>query len=80
MLFSASFLLLPLFVVVDAVNWGWFSNEENTIVKNEIVIDATRINSDSIRQITYAQKRFVLYNSRRLTGECGKSCYLSPFG
>ncbi|MGK3757366.1 MAG: hypothetical protein ACI8RD_009680 [Bacillariaceae sp.] len=84
MLLSASFLMLPLFltsistgvILVDAAKWGWRSNEENATMKNEVEIDAsaaTKINSDSIRDITHSQKRFVLYNSRRLTGECRKS-------
>jgi hypothetical protein len=92
-LLSASFLLLPLFltsistgvVLVDAANWGWGSNEETATIKNEVEIDAsatgaTRINSDSIQEITHSQKRYVLYNSRRLTGECRKSYYLFTFG
>jgi hypothetical protein len=77
-------------VLVDAADWGWRSNEENaTINKNEVEIDAsasaasatdaTRINSDSIEEITLSEKRFVLYNSRRLTGECRKSYYLFTF-
>ena len=84
MLLSASFLLLPSFlttistrvILVDAAKWGWRSNEENATIKNEVEIDAsaaTKINSDSIRDISHSQKRFVLYNSRRLTGECRKS-------
>jgi hypothetical protein len=92
MLLSASFLLLPSFlttfstrvILVDAANWGWRSNEENATNKNEVEIDAsasaaTKINSDSIRDITHSQQRFVLYNSRRLTGECRKSiCLVVP--
>jgi hypothetical protein len=72
-------------VLVDAADWGCRSNEENaTINKNEVEIDAsasaasatdaTRINSDSIEEITLSEKRFVLYNSRRLTGECLPIC------
>jgi hypothetical protein len=78
-------------VLVDAANWGLRSHlEVNATIKNEVEIDAsasaasatgaTRINSDSIREIIYSQKRFILYNSRRLTGECGKSYHLFTFG
>ena len=92
MVLSASLLLLPLFltsistgvVLVDAANWGWRSNEDTATIKNEVEIDAsatgaTKVNSDSIREITHSQKRFVLYNSRRLTGECRKSYHLFTF-
>jgi hypothetical protein len=95
MLLSASFLLLPSFlttistgvVLVDGAYWGWRSSEENATSKNEIEVDAaasttgaTTTNSDTIREIINSQKRFVLYNSRRLTGECRKSYYLYTFG
>ena len=78
------FLLKSLGPEVDAAKWGWRSNEENATIKNEVEIDAsasaaTKINSDSIRDITHSQQRFVLYNSRRLTGECRKSfCLVVP--
>jgi hypothetical protein len=87
---AASFLLLPTFLttistgvaVVDAAHsWGLSYNNK----ENEVVIDAsaptgaTKINSDSLDVITHSQKRFVLYNSRRLTGECRKSYYLYTF-
>ena len=69
---------------VDAAHsWGLsYNNKEKS---SEVEIDAsassttgaTKINSDSIHDITHSQKRFVLYNSRRLTGECRKSFIIS---
>lgn len=39
----------------------------------------TAINSKSIRKIIHSEKRFTLYNSRRLTGECLPICHdLTP--
>ena len=62
---------------VDAAHsWGLsYNNKESSEVEIDAsasAAGATKINSDSIHDITHSQKRFVLYNSRRLTGECRK--------
>ena len=78
MTMSTSFLFSTQGGGVDAAHsWGLsYNNKEKS---SEVEIDAsasaagaTKINSDSIHDITHSQKRFVLYNSRRLTGECRK--------
>ena len=77
MTISASFLFSSTGGVDAAHSWGLsYNNKEKS---SEVEIDAsasaagaTKINSDSIHDITHSQKRFVLYNSRRLTGECRK--------
>ena len=36
------------------------------------IITATGINSNTIRNIVYGERRLLLFNSRHLTGECRK--------
>jgi hypothetical protein len=76
MTMSTSFLLSS--TGVDAAHsWGLSNNNKEKSSEVEIDAGATKINSDSIHDITHSQKRFVLYNSRRLTGECRKSFIIS---
>jgi len=50
----------------------WGSSGNNNDEKHVV---ATVINNDTIENIIHKEKRYVLYNSRRLTGECLPICY-----
>ena len=82
MTMSTSFLFSSTGGVDAAHSWGLsYNNKESSEVEIDAsassTTGATKINSDSIHDITHSQKRFVLYNSRRLTGECRKSFIIS---
>jgi hypothetical protein len=40
-------------------------------------VNGSEINSKTLKNIIREEKRFILFNSRRLTGECCKYYYLS---
>lgn len=50
-----------------AAAWGWGATSEEEAAP-------TIVNNNTIESIIHSQKRFVLYNSRRLSGECRKCC------
>ena len=52
----------------------WNSNTEEAKVEVEVfaTADTTRNSSRTLHQMIHDERRFVLFNSRRLTGECSK--------
>merc|ERR1711865_156293 len=50
-----------------AAAWGWGATSEEEAAP-------TIVNNNTIESIIHSQKRFVLYNSRRLSGECLPIC------
>jgi len=53
--------------------WGWGSSSNDSAAAEEVVVP-TSINSQSLQDIIHEERRFVLYNSRRLSGECLPIC------
>jgi len=74
-------LLVLVSMMIPGVSaaWGWGSSTTDE-VKNEVeinddtasVVTPTVVNSRTLQSIIDKEKRFVVYNSRRLTGECRK--------
>jgi len=54
----------------------WNSNTEEAKVEVEVfaTADTTRNSSRTLHQMIHDERRFVLFNSRRLTGECIDAC------
>lgn len=76
-------LLVLVSMMIPGVSaaWGWGSSTADE-VKNEVeinddtasVVTPTVVNSRTLQSIIDKEKRFVVYNSRRLTGECLPIC------
>jgi len=62
---------------VSGVGWPkWGSSKNNgNKSKNTANVAPTVVNSAAIEDIILKEKRYILYNSRRLTGECLPICY-----
>jgi len=65
--------------VVSGVSWPKWRSSSSDEEKNSRKLAeqhvATVVNNNSIENIIHKEKRYVLYNSRRLTGECLPICY-----
>lgn len=67
---------------VDAALWGWgsgISDDQNetataTVVVSGMAAVPTPVSSRTVKQIINEDRRFVVFNSRRLTGECLPIC------
>ena len=55
-----------------AAAWGWGATSEEEAAL--LVVPPTIVNNNTIESIIHSEKRYVLYNSRRLSGECRKCC------
>jgi choice-of-anchor A domain-containing protein len=58
---------------VSGIGWPKWGSKNNDKRNTDVV--PTVVNSETIENIIQNEKRFVLYNSRRLIGECLPICY-----
>lgn len=72
-------MVAPSMMTTGVSAWGWGSvarKLSNGVIEEEVI--ATVVNSNTIESIIHQEKRFVLFNSRRLTGECLPICTDQP--
>jgi hypothetical protein len=74
---SSSFVLILLAPItgISAYGWGWDSSKE---IADEIELSAninkTTVSYRTLKTIIQEERRYVLFNSRRLSGECLSIC------